>query len=82
MYVLGDINDKLRSRGAFLILKTASCLTRRKVCFYISYFRMKTEESSKPARVLFTFIGISAERTVGNLNELTCLHLLQNSLIT
>lgn len=63
----------IKSRGSSLILKTASCLTRLKVCFYISYFRMKTEESSKPARVLFIFIGISAERIVGNLKWINML---------
>lgn len=57
----------IKSGGAFLILETASCLTRLiNLCFYISHCRMKIEKSSKPGRALCTFI-FSAERPVKGL---------------
>lgn len=47
----------IKSGGAFLILETASSLTRLiNLCFYISRCRMKIEISSKPGRAQFTFI--------------------------
>lgn len=81
--LLTNINDKLKSGVAFLILETASCLTRLiNLCFYISNFRMKIREKFQTTKSTI-HIYISAERTVGNLkrNELPCSSLLQNILI-